>query len=59
MPEGDLADRNIAEAEIQHYILNIGHKFPSNLRARYKNGKVWNSSYFCSYEVESLSHKTV
>lgn len=55
MPKDALADRNIviAEAEIQHYILSMEHKFPSNLRARYKTGKIWNSSYFCSYEVES------
>lgn len=38
MPKDALADRNIviAEAEIQHYVLNIGHKFPSNLRARFE-----------------------
>lgn len=46
MPKDSLAVRNIviAEAEIQHYDLNIGHKFPSNLRARYKKGKIGNSS---------------
>lgn len=55
MRKDALADRNIVivEAEIQHYVLNIGHKFPFNLRTRYKKGKIQNSSHFCSYEVES------
>lgn len=55
MPRDALADRNIVivEAKIQHYFLDIGHKFPSNLKTRNKKVSFEIAHIFCSYEIES------